>query len=82
MRTTLTLDDDLAAKAKALARQQDRPLKQVINEALRTGLSTLDQPPAGRKPFRTRPMKLGLRPGLDLDNIGELLDQVEGPAHK
>jgi len=81
MRTTITLDDDVADQAKAVAQSQDRPFKQVINDALRHGLPSLRKN-RGAKPFRTRPMKLGLRPGFDLDNIGELLDQIEGPARK
>ena len=38
MRTTLTLDDDVAAAARSLARQQDRSLGDVISELVRRGL--------------------------------------------
>ena len=81
MRTTLTLNEDVAARAKALARQLDRPFKQVINEALRKGLELLDNPPESLR-YETQPRSMGLRPGLSLDNIGELLAQVEGEAFK
>lgn len=81
MRTTLTLDDDVAAKLKAAARRSGRAFKDVVNETLRRGLVTVR--PAARQPFRVRTRSLGgLRPGLDIDNIGELLEQVEGPRHR
>ena len=81
MRTTLTLDDDVAARLKAEARQSGRPFKQVVNEAIREGLAT---PRGGSKlaPFKVKARNLGLRPGLSYDNIGLLLEQVEGPFHK
>ena len=77
MRTTLTLDADVAQKARALVVRSRRPFKQIINEALRTGLARLERPAAG-KPYRTRPRPLGLREGCSLDNVQELLARVEG----
>ena len=82
MRTTLTLDDDVAAKLKAEARRAGRPFREVVHEALRLGLSGQDKPRA-RKPFKVVTRDLGeLRPGLSLDNIAELIEQVEGPFHR
>lgn len=81
MRTTLTLDQDVAAKLKAAARRTGRPFRQVVNDALRRGL--LSDRPARRTPFRVKARSLGgLRPGLQVDDIGELLERVEGPRHK
>ena len=81
MRTTLTLDDDVAAKLKAAARKTGRPFRDVVNDALRRGL--LSERPARRVPFRVKARSLGgLRPGLRLDNIGELLERVEDTRHK
>jgi len=77
MRTTLTLDEDVAQKARAVVARTHQSFKQVINEALRVGLESAAQPPACR-PYRTKPRRLGLRPGCSLDNIQELLAQVEG----
>jgi len=77
MRTTLTLDADVAAKAKAVVKASGKPLEHVINEALRAGLKDVDQSQR-RKPFRTRPQPMGLRPGLQLDNIQNLLSHVDG----
>ena len=77
VRTTLTLDEDVAAKLKAAARRSGRSFRDVVNEALRRGL--MPARPGARQPFRVSPRSLGgLRPGLRIDNIEELLDQVEG----
>lgn len=82
MRTTLTLDDDVAAKLKSEARRSGRSFREVVNEALRRGLSRT-RPSAVRPPFRVVTRDLGeLRPGVSLDNISELLEQIEGPAHR
>jgi hypothetical protein len=82
VRTTLTLDDDVVQRLKAEMRRSGRSFKEVVNEQLRTALSSRD---AGRKrqpPFRVCPRDLGaLRPGLTLDNVAELLEAGEGPAH-
>ncbi len=76
MRTTLTLDPDVAAKVKRGASQLGKPLKEVINAALRLGLDQVLKPPAAKR-FRTQPRPLGLRRGLSYDNIAELLARAE-----
>ena len=77
----MTLDDDVAAKLKSEARRSGRAFREVVNEALRRGLVAAR--PAPRKPFRVKARSLGgLRPGLSLDNIGDLLERVEGPLHR
>jgi hypothetical protein len=81
MRTTLTLDPDVAAKAKRGAAKLGRPFKQVINSALRIGLDEVLKPVAA-KPYRSKPLSLGLKPGYSYDNIGELLAQAEGEDYK
>jgi hypothetical protein len=80
MRTTLTLDPDVAAKAKKGAAKLHRPFKQIINTALRIGLEEVLKPPKA-KPYRTKPRPLGLRPGWRYDNVGELLARAEGERH-
>ena len=77
MRTTLTLDEDVAQRTKNLAVKSKKPFKIVLNEALRTGLNQLEKPQK-RRNYRTIPHEMGLREGLSLDNIQELLAQVEG----
>jgi hypothetical protein len=81
VRTTLTLDDDVAAKLKAESRKTGKPLKQVVNDTLREGFfarkSKKDLPP-----FKVKARALGLRPGLNYDKIGELIEEAEGPFHR
>ena len=78
MRTTLSLDPDVAARLKAEARRIGRPFKVLVNEILRAGMARTP-----RQRFRVETRSLGgLQPGISFDNIGELLDQVEGPHHR
>ena len=82
MRTTLTLDDDVAAKLKAESLRAGRPFREVVNAALRRGLA--DRRPAGsREAFKVSVRDLGdLRPGLSLDNVAELIEHIEGSLHR
>jgi hypothetical protein len=74
MRTTLTLDDDVAAKLKAEARKTGRPFREVVNDSLRRGLMTRRQAQAAG-PFKIQPRDLGgLRTGISLYCIARLLD--------
>ena len=68
MRTTLTIDDDVLDKAKAVAAKLHAPFRRVVNEALRTGLQTVEDTPRTRS-YHTRPHKMGLKAGRNLDNI-------------
>ena len=82
MRTTLTLDDDIAARLKAAVRTQRRPFKQVVNDVLRGGLAVLDRPRVTRKPFRSKGFDLGPSLVGSLDNVEEVLSRVEGEGHR
>jgi plasmid stability protein len=78
----LTLEDDLAARLKAEARRTGRPFKALVNEALRAGLSHRRRSPS-KPPFTIKPHDFGgLQPGISLDNIGELLERIEGPHNR
>jgi hypothetical protein len=79
MRTTLTIDDDVAVKLRAAAK--DRPFKVVVNEALRAGLAALERRTPPRKPYRTRGFNLGPSLVGSLDNVEEVLARVEGERH-
>jgi hypothetical protein len=77
MRTTLTLDDDVANLLKREVRRSGESFKQVVNHSLRLGLATPKKP--ARKPFKVTPRKLGLPVGLSYDSIPALLEALEGP---
>ena len=81
-RTTVTLDDDVATKLQAeMRRQRSGSFKQVLNEVLRRGL-LVRRELAASKPFRVRARRMGNRRGLNYDNVGALLEYVEGAEHK
>lgn len=76
MRTTLTLDPDVARLLEEEAHRQRKPFKQVVNEALRRGLGarvTAQSLP----PFRVEPHRTALRPGVDPRALNRLVDELE-----
>ena len=82
MRTTLTIEDDIAVQLERLRRSRDVSLKDLVNEALRRGLREMRARPKKREPFRTQPIE-GVRPLLDnVDNSAEVLAYAEGEAFK
>ena len=82
MRTTVTLDDDVAEKLQLeMRRRRTTNFKETLNDVLRRGLLARRQL-AAAKPFKVRARHLGHKPGLNCDNIGELLEQLEGASHK
>jgi hypothetical protein len=81
MRTTLTIDDDVMDRARAVAERLHAPFRRVVNEALRAGLQVVEKP-QGIHPYQTHPSKMGLKAGRSLDNIQELLAQIEGEDHR
>jgi hypothetical protein len=81
VRTTLTLDDDLAAKLRAEARHSGKPVKQIVNECLRLGLSARSEA-AAIPPFKVKARPLGLRPGFSYDCVWKLIEQIEGPYYR
>ena len=77
MRTTLTLDEQIARALKAAAHRSGKPLKQVVNETLRAGLAAGHSPGRSR-PYRVKPASLGgALPGFDLDKALRLADALE-----
>lgn len=75
MRTTVTLEKDVAARVERL--RKNRPFKDLINEALRAGLEELERadstPPA---PYAIEPVR-GQPKRTNLDNIAEVIAEVE-----
>jgi hypothetical protein len=78
MRTTLTLDPDIAEELKRLQRESDRSWKDLVNDALRRGLQDIAGAKKKHKPFRTRTFHGGRLLVDSIDNVWEVLDQVEG----
>jgi len=77
MRTTLSIDDDVIERARAVAAKLNKPFKTIVNEALRAGLDLVEQPAKQRR-YKTKPHKMGLKHGRNFDNIQQLLAQIEG----
>jgi hypothetical protein len=82
MRTTLTIDDDVAAALGHLRRVRNTTLKEIVNEALRRGITDMTVQRRRRTLFRTRSVSLGTLLIPTLDNIGEVLAAAEGKAFK
>ena len=82
MRTTLTLDDDVAVTLEKFRRSRRIGLKQLINEALRRGLKEMGRRRGPREPARTKTVALGRLRVASIDNIGETLAIVEGESFK
>ncbi len=82
MRTTLTIDDDVAAAIERLRHGRDTSLKEIINEALRRGIKEMGTRTKRRTTFRTRSVDLGALQVPILDNISELLAVAEGETFK
>ena len=82
MRTTLTLESDVAAQLKRAMRTRGDSLKATVNAALRIGLTALATPPATPQAFTVRTFNLGPSLVGSLDNIEEVLSRVEGEDHR
>src|SRR5512134_809313 len=79
MRTTLTIDDDLAGLLKQRARELGIPFKEAVNRTIRAGLGEEAKAHRGAAP-KTVPHSFGFRPGVDLDKLGQLADELEAEA--
>jgi hypothetical protein len=80
VRTTLTLDDDVAAKLRAEARKSGEPFKQIVNRVLRTGLDIRVRA-ASIPPFKVKARPWGNK-GFNYDKVWELIEQLEGPYYR
>jgi len=76
MRTTLTIDNDLAPKLKEKARREGRSFKEVVNEALRAGLGVQSKP-RRRRFFKVTAKRCGFRRGVDPGRLNQLVDELE-----
>ncbi len=79
MRTTVTLDDDVAARLNILRKK--RPFKELVNEALRVGLDRLEEGAGKPVPYSVRTVE-GRPRRTDLDNVAELVAETEGDRYR
>ena len=82
MRTTLTLDKDVAAVIARLRKTRRESMKELINEALREGLKTMAAPRRKQSRFRTGSVDLGRCLLGDVDNVAEVLAVAENESFR
>ena len=78
MRTTLTIDPEIAERLKQEAALGKRPFKVIVNDALRKGLGM--EPPKRAPRFRVKPHSSRLLPGIDPAKLNQLIDKLEVDA--
>ena len=82
VRTTLSLDDDVAAALDRLRKRRGESFKELVNNALRRGLQQLQTPTDRPPPFRTEAVDLGRCRLGSLDNVAEALAIAEGEGYR
>jgi hypothetical protein len=82
VRTTLTLDDDVARLIERVRRRRGATLRTVVNEALREGLARLDAAPRARKRHETKTASLGRCLIGSLDDVAEALAVADGDGFR
>lgn len=81
IRTTVTLEKDVYDRTRDFSKARGIAFKDALNELVRQGLLAEKSRRPG-KPFKIKPFRMGLRPGLSYDNIEALLEYGEGPHHR
>ena len=76
MRTTVTIDDDLAIAIEELRKREGLSFKSALNHVIRLGVQAKSAPLKGKK-YRTPTMALGLKPGIDPTRFNALVDELE-----
>ena len=76
MRTTLTIDSDVERLLRREMRRANRSMEAVVNDALRVGLGMQSKPPRARR-FKVEPHAFGFKPGVDVDGLNQLADEME-----
>lgn len=77
MRTTLTIDDDLAGILHRKAAEQGRSFKEVVNATLRSGLAVQAEIASCKPAPAVLPREFGFRAGIDLEKLNQLADELE-----
>ena len=78
MRTTVTLSKDVAAAVARLRRQRGLGVSEAVNELARKGLAADRQALKPHGAFRQRSVPLGIK--VDVSNVAEALEQLDGPS--
>jgi hypothetical protein len=81
VRTTLTLDDDVASLLQKEIRRTGQPLKTTVNHLLRSGLQQAATPVKPPK-FRVRAKRIGLPKEWTSGSVSELIEMLEGPGYR
>lgn len=76
MRTTVNFDEDIRAAIERLRRERALGLSEAVNQLIRAGLPRRRD----RRPFEQRTRPMGLR--IDVANVAEALQELEGPTHR
>jgi hypothetical protein len=79
MRTTLTVDPDVAARLKSEVRRTGKSFKAVVNDALKRGLGLGGRAPRAPR-FEVRPHAFGFKRGVDLDRLNQVVDELDTDA--
>ena len=76
MRTTLTIEPDVAQLLRREIRRSDKSMKAVVNDALRIGLGLRGKSsPMAR--YEVKPHSFGFKPGIDINRLNQLVDELE-----
>ncbi|MGD0940765.1 MAG: hypothetical protein ABR905_13755 [Terracidiphilus sp.] len=81
MRTTLTIDDDIARLVEQEQRRSGESFKSTVNTLLRRGL-TASRNPQPRKRFQVTPIALNTGLGTRYQKVEDLIEAMEGPTHR
>lgn len=77
----MTLDDDVVERVKEVSRSRGNSFRDTLNDLLRVGLLAAARPPSERT-FSIRTFAMGVKPGLNYDDIESLLEYSEGEQHR
>ena len=82
MRTTLTIDDDVATALKRIQKTHNISYKALVNQLLRQGLVEMNRSSPPKEPYQTRSVSLGRCLIGNLDDISEAFSIAEGEDYK
>ena len=81
IRTTVTLDNDVAARIKRESKSRGASFRDTLNDLLRSALLGIDHNPI-RRTIKIKATHMGYKPGLNYDNIESLIEYGEGERHR